>query len=109
MVPEGHPLQTLFLDLVAHHYMTGVGLYNPEISEYVATILTDFCEVEQLYKIRDAGSRPLHDVGAAVRCVRSVTVTVPTVIPAPKLTPLVPCTKVVFCAVIVTERFCCPG
>ena len=23
--------------------------------------------------------------------------------------PLVPCTKVVFCAVIVTERFCCPG
>ncbi len=63
MVPASHPLQTLFIDLVSHHYMTGVGLYNPEISQYVAAMLADFCEVEQLYKIRDAGGRPLHDVG----------------------------------------------
>ena len=63
MIPESHPLQTLFLDLVAHHYMTGVGIYNPDISEYVATVLTEFCEMAELYKIRNAGGRPLDDVG----------------------------------------------
>jgi hypothetical protein len=63
MIPECHPLQKLFIDLVSHHYMRGVGLYNPGISEYVANLLTEFCELDQLYKIRDAAGRPLDDVG----------------------------------------------
>lgn len=63
MVPESHPLQQLFLDLVVRHYTSAVGLYNPGISEYVAHMLAEFCEVDQLYKIRDAERRPLADVG----------------------------------------------
>ncbi len=63
MIPESHPLQQLFIDLVSHHYMAGVGLYNPEISEYVANMLTEFTEIEQLYKVRNANGRPLDDVG----------------------------------------------
>ena len=63
MVPESHPLQQLFLDLVVRHYTSAVGLYNPGISEYVAHMLAEFCEVDQLYKIRDAEGRPLADVG----------------------------------------------
>ncbi len=63
MIPESHPLQQLFMDLVTRHYTTGVGLYNPGISEYVAHMLTEFCEVDQLYKIRDAAGRSLADVG----------------------------------------------
>ncbi len=63
MIPVSHPLQQLFLDLVSHHYMTGVGLYNPGISEYVAAMLAEFAEVDQLYKVRNAAGRPLDDVG----------------------------------------------
>jgi hypothetical protein len=63
MIPESHPLQQLFLELVQHHYQSGVGLHHSGIHHYVAAMLTDFCEVEQLYKIRDAGGRALDDVG----------------------------------------------
>ncbi len=63
MIPESHPLQQLFLDLVSRHYVSGVGLYNPGISEYVAHMLAEFCELDQLYKVRDAAGRPLSDVG----------------------------------------------
>jgi hypothetical protein len=63
MIPESHPLQQVFLELVSRNFASGVGLHNQEVSEYVASVLTDFCEVEQLYKIRDANGRPLEDVG----------------------------------------------
>ncbi len=63
MIPESHPLQQLFLEMVSRNFSGGVGLRNQEVSEYVASLLTEFCEVEQLYKIRNAASRPLDDVG----------------------------------------------
>ncbi len=63
MIPESHPLQELFLELVQRNFSQGVGLRNQDVSEYVAALLTEFCEAEQLYKIRDAAGRPLHDVG----------------------------------------------
>jgi hypothetical protein len=63
MIPELHPLQQLFLELVSRNFSGGVGLRNREVSEYVAALLTEFCELEQLYRIRDQASRPLDDVG----------------------------------------------
>jgi hypothetical protein len=63
MIPESHPLQQLFLEVVDHSFADGIGLRNQEVVGYVASLLTEFCEAEQLYKIRDASGRPLHDVG----------------------------------------------
>jgi len=63
MIPQSHSLQQLFFELVERHYHSDVGLYNSNIHQYVAGMLTEFCEIEQLYKIRDASGRPLHDVG----------------------------------------------
>ena len=63
MIPESHPLQQLFLDLVSRHYEDEVGLHDPEMSAYVASMLTEFCEVDQLHKIRNTAGRPLDDVG----------------------------------------------
>lgn len=63
MVPESHPLQTFFLEVVERNFTAGVGLHHPDVSAYVAAVLTDFCEVESLFKVRDAAGRPLDDVG----------------------------------------------
>lgn len=63
MISETHPLRLFFRDTVQRNFMRGVGLYNPDVSAYVADMLTEFTEVEQLFKVRDAAGRPLHDVG----------------------------------------------
>lgn len=63
MVPESHPLQTFFLEVVERNFTAGVGLHHPDVTAYVAAVLTDFCEVESLFRVRDAAGRPLDDVG----------------------------------------------
>ncbi len=63
MIPESHPLNRLFLELVRRNFEEFVGLHDGEVSSYVANLLTEFCESKQLHKIRDAAGRPLHDVG----------------------------------------------
>ena len=36
---------------------------SAEVHDYVANLLTEFCEAETLYKIKSADGRPLCDVG----------------------------------------------
>jgi hypothetical protein len=62
MVPESSLLQQFFNHVVERNYEE-VGIRQPEVHAYVATLLTEFCEVENLYKIRTADGRPLADVG----------------------------------------------
>ncbi len=63
MIPESHPLQQFFRELVTLHYAEDVGIRDQEVSAYVASILSEFCEAENLFKIRDSAGRPLADVG----------------------------------------------
>src|SRR5271167_1163667 len=64
MISESHPLQQLFVELVGRHYAEEIGIRDPQIVNYVAHLLAEFCEVEQLFKIRStAAGRPLTDVG----------------------------------------------
>src|SRR3954453_7710482 len=63
MIPESHPLQQLFQDLVGRHYAEEIGIRDPQIVAYVSHLLAEFCDTEQLYKVRDAANRPLDDVG----------------------------------------------
>ena len=63
MIPESHPLQQLFQELVGRHYAEEIGIRDPQVVAYVSTLLAEFCDTEQLYKIRDAADRPLSDVG----------------------------------------------
>jgi hypothetical protein len=63
MIPEAHPLEQLFVELVGRHYAEQIGIRDPQIVAYVAHLLTEFCDVEQLFKIRDAAGRNLTDVG----------------------------------------------
>src|ERR1700740_2501563 len=63
MIPESHPLQRLFQDLVGRHYAEEIGIRDPQVVAYVSQLLAEFCDAEQLYKIHDAANRPLTDVG----------------------------------------------
>src|SRR5215472_6273603 len=63
MIPESHPLQQLFQDLVGRHYAEEIGIRDPQIVAYVSHLLAEFCDAEQLFKIRNAFQRPLSDVG----------------------------------------------
>ena len=63
MIPESHPLQKLFVELVGRHYAEEIGIRDPQVVSYVAHLLTEFCEIEQLFKIRDAAGHTLTDVG----------------------------------------------
>ena len=63
MIPEDHPLQKLFLELVARHYAEEIGIRDSELIGYVAHLLTEFCDSEQLFRIRNSAGKPLMDVG----------------------------------------------
>jgi hypothetical protein len=63
MIPEAHPLQQLFVELVGRHYAEEIGIRDPQLVAYVANLLTEFCDVEQLFKIRTAEGKQLNDVG----------------------------------------------
>jgi hypothetical protein len=63
MIPDGHPLQELFQELVSMHYDEDLGLRDPEMNAYIASMLCEFCESEHLFKIRTAEGRPLTDIG----------------------------------------------
>jgi len=63
MIPESHPLQQLFIELVGRHYAEEIGLRDPQIVNYVAHLMAEFCDAEELFRIRNAAGQPLTDVG----------------------------------------------
>jgi hypothetical protein len=63
MIPEDHPLEKLFIDLVGRHYAHEIGIRDEAVVGYVAHLLSEFCDAEQLYKIRNGRGTPLTDVG----------------------------------------------
>ncbi len=63
MIPETHSLQELFQDLVGRHYAEEIGIRDPQVIAYVSHLLAEFCETDQVHKIRNAYDRPLDDVG----------------------------------------------
>jgi len=63
MIPEDHPLQKMFLELVGRHYADEIGIRDSELVGYVAHLLSEFCDTEQLFKVHDAAGTPITDVG----------------------------------------------
>jgi hypothetical protein len=63
MIPETHPLRSFFTEVVERNFSSMIGLRDPEVSGYIANMLTEFCEAEQMFAIRNAEGRPLADVG----------------------------------------------
>jgi hypothetical protein len=66
MIPETHPLQKMFVEMVGRHYAEEIGIRDQQIVGYVAHLLTEFCDAEQLFKIHSAEGKPLRDVGEMI-------------------------------------------
>src|SRR5579863_5963883 len=62
MISESHLLQRFFQELVERNY-SEIGVRNSEVQSYVSSLLAEFCEADNLYKIKDEKGQPLHDVG----------------------------------------------
>jgi len=62
-IPETHPLRQLFVELVGRHYAEEIGIRDPQVIAYVSHLLTEFCDADQLFKIRNVSGRALGDVG----------------------------------------------
>src|SRR5437660_8116060 len=62
MISESNPLRLFFQEVIERNY-SEVGIRSSEVHCYVSNLLTEFCETETLHKIRNAGGRPLSDLG----------------------------------------------
>src|ERR1700731_5488659 len=63
MISEAHPLQQRFQELVGRPDAEEIRLRDPQLVAYVAHLLAEFCDADQLFKIHDTADRPLADVG----------------------------------------------
>ena len=63
MISDSHPLREFFTQLVTQHFAEGVGIRDQEVAGYVSNMLTEFCEFDQLLRIRNSNGRRLDDVG----------------------------------------------
>jgi hypothetical protein len=62
MQTQGHPLEPFFQQAVRNSYEGKLGLHDPDVTDYVAHMLCDFSEAENLYKVRDEAGRPIDDL-----------------------------------------------
>lgn len=61
---SAHPLEPFFLQTVRNSYEGRLGLNDPDVTGYVAHLLCEFSEADNLYKVRDAEGHPVEELDA---------------------------------------------
>lgn len=62
MIADPKPLYQLFHDVVADKYVHELGLADPRVSNYIASVLTSFAQTDRLYPIHDKEGRPIENL-----------------------------------------------
>ena len=62
MADSTHPLQRFFQQAVRNSYEGKLGLNDPGVMGYVARLLCEFTEADNLYKVRDEMGRPIEEL-----------------------------------------------
>jgi len=62
MISEHHSLRQLFHEVVTDCYAKHIGMQDDEVTGYIADLLTDFTDLDRLYRLRDAEGRPMVSV-----------------------------------------------
>jgi hypothetical protein len=60
--PVNHPLSRLFAGVTEHAFVTGLGVADPNLVDYVSAMLSRFLHTDDVYRLRDVAGRPLVEV-----------------------------------------------
>ena len=63
---QTHPLESFFQQAVRNSYEGKLGLHDPDVTGYVARLLCEFSQAENLYKVRDASGHPVEELEAMI-------------------------------------------
>ena len=77
MQSQAHPLEPFFQQVVRNSYEGKLGLHDPDVSVYVAHLLCEFADADNLYKFRDEAGRPIEDLSEMVQAADPVNGTAP--------------------------------
>lgn len=61
-VSENHPLRRLFAGLVENVLYSDLGMCEPAVASYLASLLTDFVHLDRIHLLRSKQGRQLEDV-----------------------------------------------
>ena len=77
MAESQHPLERFFQQAVRNSYEGKLGLNDPGVMGYVARLLCEFSEADNLYKVRDELGRPLNELDEMISASDPVNGTAP--------------------------------
>lgn len=77
MQTRNHPLEPFFYQAVRNSYEGKLGIKDPDVTGYVAHMLCEFSEADNLYKLRDEDGRPVEDLAAMMVAADPVNGTAP--------------------------------
>jgi hypothetical protein len=60
--PDSHPIRRLFAGLTEHAFLADLGVADPELVDYLSTMLARFLHTDDIYRLRDVAGRPLVEV-----------------------------------------------
>jgi len=61
-IRQPHPLEPFFEQAVRNSYEGKLGLKDPAVTNYVARLLCEFSQSENLYRVRDEEGRPVEEL-----------------------------------------------
>jgi hypothetical protein len=67
MSAKAHPLEPFFQQAVRNSYEGKLGLHDPEVTGYIARLLCEFSDAQNLYKVRDETGRPIKELEDMLR------------------------------------------
>jgi hypothetical protein len=67
MSAQAHPLEPFFQQAVRNSYEGKLGLHDPDVTGYVAHLLCEFSDAQNLYKVRDPEGHPIEELEEMIR------------------------------------------
>src|SRR5690349_1641252 len=59
---DTHPLRRLFAGITEHTFINVVGMADPQLVDYLSSLLSRFVHVDAIHRLRDARGRRLEEV-----------------------------------------------
>jgi hypothetical protein len=61
-IQKDHPLRKLFSGMIEQVFMSEVGICDPQLTDYLGDMLTDFVHVDRIYRMQGVDGRAITEV-----------------------------------------------